>query len=176
MCTHLKGDINRLNFSEFGWMNFSRYIFHSVPCYPLPVYWHGIQRETILRDVDEFWIVRPEQKFGHKVLVDHYFDIFRRQEFLRAGTVSDPCQWSQGWVDHLPELTLHRCCWKKTDKVGFPRSVTSHRLYWRFPGFLRLFCNPYFAPPAIDLCDHTFVCAQKHPKSSSGVTRCRRLQ
>jgi len=30
MDPQLKGDRNRLDFSQFGWLNFSRYVFHSV--------------------------------------------------------------------------------------------------------------------------------------------------
>ena len=51
-------------------------------------------------DTDGFWIVWLEQVFQHKVPVDHSFDLFLHQEFVR--TVCDSrLGWPQRSTDDL---------------------------------------------------------------------------
>jgi len=47
----------------------------------------GIQKELILGNINEVWIMWFEQVFRRKVLVDDGLDILRREKFLRAGVV-----------------------------------------------------------------------------------------
>ena len=53
----------------------------SVPLLPIQ---NGIQKEFILGDVNEFWIMWCKQAFRREILVDDGLDLFLCKEFLRA--------------------------------------------------------------------------------------------